>query len=128
MEKTLTIDGKKIKFKATAGFLYRYRTIFGVEYSAEIAKMGTLAKKIKEAKENNADILALGSEIDSRVYQRILWTYAKTADPSIPDIETWLDSFEKFNAQELVSQLSDLIAVTNKSLIKNSKAVAIQNQ
>lgn len=128
MEKTLVIDGKKVKFKATAGFLYRYRTNFGIEYSAELAKIGTLAQKIKKAKEKNTDILALSADIDSRVYQRILWTYAKTADPTIPEIETWLDEFEGFNAQEIVSQLSDLLAVTNKSLIKNSKAVAIQNQ
>lgn len=119
MEKTLTIDGKTVKFKYTAGFVYRYRSYFGIDYSADIAKIATVSKKIKEEQEKGNDILALVEQADTRVYLRILWTLAKTADKTIPDIETWLDEFEVFNAQEIISQLTDLLVEANKSLIKN---------
>lgn len=124
MEKTITIGGKPVKFKATAGFLYRYRTYFGIEYSADLAKIATISKKIKEGE----DVLACSEQADTRVFLRALWVYAKTADPTIPDIDLWLDEFEEFNTQEIMSQLKDLFEITNKSLIKNSKAVATQNQ
>jgi hypothetical protein len=116
MEKIIAIGGKSVKFKATAGFLYRYRTYFGIEYSADLAKIANVSKKIKE---DGADVLACSEEADTRVFQRILWTYAKTADPTIPDIDLWLDEFEEFDTQAIMAQLKDLIELTNKSIIKN---------
>ena len=121
MEKIIEIGGKSVKFKATAGFLYRYRTYFGIEYSVDLAKIANTSKKIKEsnAKEADSDVLACSEEADTRVFQRILWTYAKTADPTIPDIDLWLDEFEEFDTQAIMAQLKDLIELTNKSIIKN---------
>ncbi len=121
MEKTIDIGGKSVKFKATAGFLYRYRTNFGIEYSVDLAKIANTAKKIKEndAKKDNTDVLAYSENADTRVFQRMLWVYAKTADPTIPDIDLWLDEFEEFDTQAIMGQLKDLIELTNKSLIKN---------
>lgn len=113
MEKTLTIDGREVRFKATAGFLYRYRTYFGIEYYIDLAKISV------NAPENKSTAIEDYENIDTRVFERILWTYAKTADDTIPEIDKWLDGFEVFNAKGILNELTELLEITNKSLVKN---------
>ena len=50
MEKTLTIDGREVRFKATAGLSYRYFNQFGTEYISDLAKLQEFYEtaKIKE--------------------------------------------------------------------------------
>ena len=110
MEKTLEICGKQVRFKATAGFLYRYRTYFGIEYYIDLAKISVNGQGSKAIEDYET--------LDTRVFQRILWTYAKTADDTIPEIDKWLDEFEVFNAKEILGELTDFLEITNKS-VKN---------
>lgn len=105
--KVIEIDGKQVKFKATAATPLRYKAQFGKDYFSEILKMQKLAN-LKESK-NQADIL---SKIDFDTLYNIIWILAKTADKSIPEPLDWLDGFAIFPIGEILPQLQELIVVS----------------
>lgn len=107
MEKTLTIDGKKVRFKATGGTMLRYKMQFGREYLADCAELSKLEKS-KNIK-----------DLDFTPFYRIIWVLAKTADPEIPDLLEWLDGFECFPVLDIVEQLGDIIGGNIKIDRKN---------
>ena len=49
----------------------------------------------------------------------MIWAFAKTADDSVPDPQTWYDSFEDIDILEVWSELSELTAKALKTLQKN---------
>jgi hypothetical protein len=101
MEKTLTIDGKQVRFKSTAATPLRYKAQFGKDYFAELFKM----KKNQESLEN----------LDFEVFYNLVWALAKTADKNIPDPITWLDEFEEFPLMEIIPELQELITASIQS-------------
>ncbi|SMO55067.1 hypothetical protein [Melghirimyces algeriensis] len=110
MEKTLTIDGKEVRFKSTAATPLRYKAQFGKDFFAEIFKLESLEKlmKPKSGKLKAEDF----SLVDFDVLYNIVWTMAKTADPKIPDPITWLDGFDEFPLMEIFPELQDMIVRT----------------
>ena len=44
MEKTITIDGKQVRFKSNGATPLRYKAQFGKDYFKEIMKLSTIAK------------------------------------------------------------------------------------
>lgn len=105
MEKTLTIDGKQIRFKHTGGTLMRYRNQFNSEFFADLAVL------------NNAQNDP--TKINFAVVENMIWAFAKTANERIPDPQTWYDSFEEIDILEVWSELSELTAKALKTLQKN---------
>lgn len=105
MEKTLTIDGKKIRFKHTGGTLMRYRNQFNSEFFADLSALG--------AAQSDA------TKVNFAVIENMIWAFAKTADNSVPDPQTWYDSFEEIDILEVWSELSELTAKALKTLQKN---------
>lgn len=106
MEKTLTIDGRQVPFKCTAGTLIRYRNQFNREFLSDIAKMKDLGE--------NPELMSLSPFYD------IVWVMAKTADDSVPDPLTWYDGFDNFPITEVFEKLQGLILAVIKT--KNSPA------
>lgn len=104
MEKTIEIDGRKIRFKSTAATPIRYKAQFGKDFFADIMKMSALeglnSKKIDSKKID---------KLDFEVFYNIIWVLAKTADKTIPEPITWLDEFEEFPLFEIIPELQDLI-------------------
>lgn len=105
MEKTLTIDGKQIRFKHTGGTLMRYRNQFNSEFFADLSALGTA--------QNDP------TKVNFAVIENTIWAFAKTADDSVPDPQTWYDSFEDIDILEVWSELSELTAKALKTLQKN---------
>lgn len=101
MEKTLTIDGKQVKFKSTGALLKRYRTQFGKDLIPELAKM----KKLQGVKPNEELTEEQIKCIDFDTFFDIAWTLAKTADKNIPDPINWLDEFDEFPILDIVPEL-----------------------
>ena len=57
-----------------------------------------------------ADIKALiGSNYDIEILYNMIWVFAKTADDSIEDLNTWLKSFEAFPVKTFFNDIMDLI-------------------
>ncbi len=77
MEKILNIDGRNVKFKSTGGYLLRYKAQFNRDAIQDIFK---LANAINEDTGKIINIDAL----DLEVFYNLVWTLAKTADPTIP--------------------------------------------
>lgn len=107
MEKTIEIDGKRVRFKSTGATPLRYKAQFGKDYFAEIMKMSALEKL---ASLNKDDIKPEDLEgLDFEVFYEIAWVMAKTADKDIPDPITWLDEFEVFPMLDIIPELIDMI-------------------
>lgn len=106
MEKTLIIDNKEVRFKSTAATPLRYKAQFGRDFFSEIIKLNKLGKLKLNGKDS--DLEKLGS-IEFDVFYNIIWTLAKTANPSIPEPITWLDGFEEFPIMEILPEVQELI-------------------
>ncbi|MBU5214484.1 hypothetical protein [Heyndrickxia oleronia] len=113
MEKTVTIDGKEIKFKSTGATPIRFKSQFGKDYFTEIMKLGVLDKlnKIQDDDFSADDLEGL----DFEVFYNIAWTFAKTANNEIPDPLDWLDSFDEFPILDIASDLMEMIMKTIQS-------------
>lgn len=101
MEKILTIDGRQVKFKSTGAFLLRYKAQFGRDALQDILR-------IQSAIDNKGRIKNIDT-LDLEVFYNLIWTLAKTADPSIPPPLEWLDTFGEFPLAEIVPEVIDLI-------------------
>src|SRR5690625_5827270 len=109
MEKTLTIDGKQVKFKSTAGTTRRYRNQFGKDLFADMIKMYPIMQlQEKGIDTNELDYEAL-QHLDFGVFENIMWALAKTADDSIPDPDTWFDEFDEFPIMDILPEVQSLI-------------------
>lgn len=109
MEKTIEIDGKKVRFKSTAATPLRYKAQFGKDFFSEIIKLKKLGKLKLDGKNPNIEAL---ENIDFEVFYNLIWTLAKTADPKIPDPITWLDGFEEFPMMEIIPELQEMITAS----------------
>lgn len=107
MEKTLTIDGKEVRFKSTAATPLRYKAQFGKDYFSEILKMESLTN-VKQGKITAKDI----QKIDFEIFYNIIWVLAKTADKNIKEPMEWLDNFDEFPLMEIIPELQDLITAS----------------
>lgn len=101
MEKILTIDGRQVKFKSTGAFLLRYKAQFGRDALRDIFKLQDAVDSKTRIK--NIDAL------DLEVFYNLVWTLAKTADPSIPPPLEWLDEFSEFPLMDIIPEIIDLI-------------------
>lgn len=97
----MTIDGRQVKFKSTGAFLLRYKAQFGRDALQDIFKLQDAVDSKNRIK--NIDAL------DLEVFYNLVWTLAKTADPSIPPPLEWLDTFGEFPLAEIVPEVIDLI-------------------
>lgn len=96
MEKIIEIDGKEVGFKTSASFLIKYRNYFGADGLKDLGRLSAMG----EAGDLNAMI----------IMQQIAWALAKNYDKKIPQLETWLDSFEDFDFGEVFKELQPLIS------------------
>lgn len=125
MEKTLTIDGREVRFKSTAATALRYKAQFGRDFFADLLKMMPIIKiaQNKELEDMTYDQL---KQLDFEIFYHIIWVLAKTADKSIPEPIEWLDTFEEFPLQEMLPELQDLIAASFQGKKNSNQTVPSQ--
>lgn len=114
MEKILNIDGRQIKFKSTGAFLLKYKAQFQKDALQDIFR---LQKAINQKTNKLENIEAL----DLEVFYNLVWTLAKTADPSLPPPIDWLDSFSEFPLVDIIPEVMDLIMSCLKSTTEFKK-------
>lgn len=114
MERILTIDGRQVKFKSTGAFLLRYKAQFGRDALKDIYKMASV---FDEKTNSIVDISAL----DLEVFYNLVWTLAKTADPSIPPPMEWLDTFDEFPLVDIIPELMDMMFSCIKPTVISKK-------
>jgi len=111
MEKTIVIDGKKVKFKSNGATPLRYKAQFGKDFLKEILKMSPIEKIGKKKKNQELDVKDLEA-LDFEVFYNIAWIMAKTADPSIEEPLEWLSSFDEFPIAEILPEMQELITAS----------------
>lgn len=114
MEKILTIDGRQVKFKSTGAFLLRYKAQFHRDAIKDIYKMAE-GFNLETNEVTNIDTL------DLDVFYNLVWTLAKTAEPSLPPPLDWLDTFSEFPLLDILPELSEMIFKSLSSTIPGKK-------
>ena len=108
MEKIVKIDGKEVRLKSSAALPLRYKAQFGRDLFADMAKMEGVEKDIEA--------------LDAEVFFYIVWALAKCADPAIPPVIEWVDSFEEFPVFEIFEAAGDLVTLSMGTTQKNGVA------
>lgn len=118
MIKEIDIDGKKVKFKASAAIPRIYR----LKFQRDIYKdLRSLEKSIGEGKEDESDLDLFSLEL----FENIAFVMAKHADPSIPvSPEEWLDNFNTFSIYQVLPELIELWGLNVKTDVESKKNFA----
>lgn len=117
MEKTITIDGAAVPFKATASTPRRYRAVFGRDMLKDMNHLQEVAQKEE----------SLSSE-SLEIFENIAYIMAKQANPDIPaTADDWLDTFSMFSIYEVLPQIIQLWKVENLTTVEAKKKVVKQN-
>lgn len=102
MTKEIEIDGKMVKFKASAAIPRIYRMKTGRDIFVDLDKAN------KEMQANKAESSGL-SMYTLEAFEDISYLMAKHADPSIPDTaEEWLEGFNVFSIYLVLEQIIEL--------------------
>ena len=107
--KTIEIDGKPVKFKASAAIPRIYR----IKFQRDIYKdLASLEKTIDKSSEevSNLDLFSL------EMFENIAYVMAKHADPAIPNTpEEWLDEFNTFSIYQVLPKIIELWGLNVKT-------------
>lgn len=116
MEKTITIDGRGVKFRATAGVPRLYRIKFGRDI---IQDMEEIQKALKKNTEDGEAVPPKALEL----FEDVAYIMAKHADkdavPGTP--EEWLDTFNTFSIYQIFPEIIDLWGLNMASTSKAKK-------
>lgn len=117
MEKTIQIDGKDVKFRATAAIPRLYRIKFGRDIMQDMQDVDTAMKKAQDGASIPPKLL--------QVFEDVSYLMAKHADPSMEAAspEEWLDGFEAFSIYVVFPQLMELWKANNMTLGTAKKKV-----
>jgi hypothetical protein len=116
MDKTVTIDGKDIKFRATARTPRLYRVLIGRDMIQDMNKL----MKAYERKKRNDDDLDI---IDLQIFEDVAYAMARHANPDMEEktADEWLDTFDMFSIYEVLPHILELWALNTKQTSKAKK-------
>lgn len=110
MDKIIKIDGKGVKFRATARTPRLYRAIIGRDMIADMSKLEKAFKGIQSGKNNSFDL------VDLQIFEDTAYIMARHANPDIEEktADEWLDKFDMFSIYEVLPQIFELWALNTK--------------
>lgn len=112
MVKTLNIDGKEVKMRASALIPRIYRFRFGRDMIQDMNSLRKAWKKVTELPEDVTEEEkeeAQFSVMDLTIFENVAYVMAKHGDPSTPDsIDEWMDQFELFSIYEVLPEILKL--------------------
>lgn len=116
--KDIEIDGKNVKFRASATVPRLYRRFFNRDIFIDMQK---LANQQEKAEKNNKKF-----EIeDLEMFENVAFVMAKHADPKQPDNpDEWLEQFDTFSIYVVLPQILELWRLDNVTTIENKKKFA----
>ena len=115
MEKVIQIDGKDVKFRATAALPRMYRIKFGRDMMKDMVRLGKAYEGSKE-KEDEFEIM------DLELFENVAYIMAKHADKDVPtDPSEWLEGFSLFSIYEVLPQLIELWEINTQTTVKPKK-------
>lgn len=124
MEKIVKVGEYEFPVRSNAATLLSYRRNFGRDGMKDLL---ALVKGVGNKNANDADSVVQAfadGSFEVETLYRYIWTFAKSADKSIPPMEEWLEGFD-VSALEFVSevfpQISDLLFSMAKTNVKSKK-------
>lgn len=120
MEKTVIVDGKEVRMRASALIPRLYRVKFGRDMIADMNRLkraynraANLPKDATEEERQDAQLSAL----DLTIFENVAYMMVRHAGDDIPDTaEEWLDSFDGvFSIYEVLPAILDLWHLTNET-------------
>lgn len=116
MDKIIRIDGKDVKFRATARTPRLYRGLLGRDMIQDMEKLKTaynkaakVSKNVSEEEKYDAQL----SMVDLEIFENIAYIMARHARPDMPEktADEWLDSFNMFSIYQVLPELLQLWAI-----------------
>lgn len=103
MEKTINIDGKEVRLRATAAVPRLYRIKFGRDIMQDLAKLAAAYEKATTEQEQLA-------ATDLGLFESVAYIMAKHADKdAVPgSVEEWLEQFEIFDIYQVLPEILEL--------------------
>ena len=119
MEKTINIDGKEVRLRATAAVPRLYRIKFGRDIYKDLRQ---LEKSVGENDEDNSNLDLFSLEM----FEDLAWLMARHADPAkVPDSpEEFLDQFNTFSIYQILHQLIELWGLNVQTEVESRKNLA----
>ena len=109
MDRIVTIDGKEVKFRATARTPRLYRAIIGRDMIADMNKL----QKSYNKRQKDGDNLNIE---DLQIFEDTAYIMARHASPDMEErtADDWLDGFNMFSIYEVLPQILELWALNTK--------------
>ena len=109
MEKTIMIDGREVRLRASAAIPRLYR----IKFRRDILQdMQTIKKAVEKSVQENAQEGGQMSSIPLEaleLFENVAYLMAKHADPAVPStVEEWLDGFETFSIYTVFPAIEEL--------------------
>ena len=109
MEKTIMIDGREVRLRASAAIPRLYR----IKFRRDILQdMQTIKKAVEKSVLENAQERGQMSSIPLEaleLFENVSYLMAKHADPAVPStVEKWLDGFETFSIYTVFPAIEEL--------------------
>lgn len=116
MDKIVEIDGKEVKFRATARTPRLYRVLIGRDM---IQDMNKLMKAYERKKKDDDDL----DIIDLQIFEDVAYAMARHANPDMEEktADEWLDTFDMFSIYEVLPHILELWALNTKQTSKPKK-------
>ena len=121
MEKVIEIDGKEVKFRATAAIPRLYRIKFGRDIMRDMQDIQKAMEKSEKGKEPIPPKML-------EVFENVAYLMAKHANPDMEakTVEDWLDGFDTFSIYIVFPQLLELWRANNQTLVNAKKKAGPQ--
>ncbi len=114
--KTITVDGKEVKFRASATIPRLYRFKFGRDILLDTQCLAEAYQaKMNQGKNIDADNLF--------IFENVAYIMAKHGDPdNVPDSpEAWLDGFNVFSIYDVFPHLIELWGLNTETQAESKK-------
>ena len=116
MERVIEIDGRPVKFRATAAIPRMYRMQFGRDVLLDMRLLQTAMEAAQKKK------AALPPQLLG-ILENLAYCMAKHADPSFQaeTVEAWLEGFGPMAIYEAMPQLMDIWRANNATSVASKK-------
>lgn len=116
MRKIIMVGEQEYELGTSAYTPIAYKQQFGKDYFQDLfsmlqnqSLMSELNKLNSDEKESNEVDISILSDFDMTFFNRLFWTFAKTANPHIKPYEQFFMEMESFPIQEVGPELMEML-------------------
>lgn len=116
MRKIIMVGDKEYELGTSAYTPIAYKQQFGKDYFQDLFSMlqnqsimSELNKLNSDEKELNEIDISILSDFDMTFFNRLFWTFAKTANPHIKPYEQFFMEMETFSIQDIGPELMEML-------------------